>query len=119
MTSLPLPNYANARKKRSKDEERKLDQAKVGFIKDQKLAEELIKLVEEKKVSDDLIEQIAGKEIIKPQLTKAELAFKNKQEKMVCAILFALSLHSQMITLGFRDDATVIDGRPARLIQLT
>lgn len=76
----------NARKKKSKDEERTLDEMKVGLIKDPKLAEELIKLAEEKKVSEDLIEQIAGKEIVKPQLTKAELAFKNKQEKMVCAL---------------------------------
>lgn len=83
--SLSSPLITRPRKKKSKDEERKLDEMKVGLIKDPKLAEDLIKLAEEKKVSDDLIEQIAGKEIIKPQLTKAELAFKNKQEKMVCA----------------------------------
>lgn len=59
---------------------------KVGLIKDPKLAEELIKLAEEKKVPETLIEQIASKEIVKPQLTKAELAFKNKQEKMVCTV---------------------------------
>lgn len=77
---------STARKKKSKDEERKLDEMKVGLIKDPKLAEELIKLAEEKKVPETLIEQIASKEIVKPQLTKAELAFKNKQEKMVCTV---------------------------------
>lgn len=60
-----------------------MDDKKVDLIKDAKLAEELIRLSEEKKIDKDLIEQIASKEIVKPNLTKAELAFRNKQEKMV------------------------------------
>ena len=49
------------------------------------MAEELIKLNEDKKINKDVIEQIAAnKEFAKPELTKAELAFRNRQDKMVC-----------------------------------
>lgn len=60
-----------------------MDDKKISLIKDPKLAEDLIKLTEIKKIEKDVIEQIASKEIVKPELTKAEIAFRNKQEKMV------------------------------------
>ena len=77
------------RKKKKKQDSKKLSQT-LSKLGDNKLAQELCKLVEKDDKAEQLLEQIAEKEFLKPGPTKAEIAFKNMQEKKVIFLNWSL-----------------------------
>jgi hypothetical protein len=70
----------NRKKGKSEAKKMTVSLAKIG---DSQLADELSKLVDKNKQAGEIIDQIVGKEVVQSQPTKAEIAFKNMQEKKV------------------------------------
>ena len=65
-----------------------MDEKKLGVINDPKIAEEIIKLTKEEKLDKELVDKLVKKEVIEHNLTPAEKAFKDRQEKMVINFCF-------------------------------
>lgn len=74
--------FSLRKKKKSKHNVKKMNET-LAKLEDSRLADELSKLVDKNDKAGEIIEEIAKKKLVKSEPTKAEIAFKNMQEKKV------------------------------------